>query len=157
MIETNEKLPSAELQYFKDSEMVTVTTEDLFAGKKVVLFAVPGAFTPLCSGQHLPGYIELAEQFYQKSVDSIICLSVNDAFVMDAWGKASGSKDIIMLADGSGEFTQALGLSTETGIFGGLRSCRYAMIVEDGVVTSLQVEAPKEFNVSKAEYMLDLV
>lgn len=154
MIEVNDKLPSAQFQYFKDGEMVTATTEDLFAGKKVVLFAVPGAFTPTCSNSHLPGYVVKFDELKSKGVDEVICLSVNDAFVMDAWGKANNAENLIMLADGAAEFTSAIGLEAETGIFGGVRSRRYALIAEDGVVTLLNVEAPKEFQVSDADTIL---
>lgn len=155
MIELNDKLPSVEMQYFNQAgEMVTASTEDLFAGKKVVLFAVPGAFTPTCSQAHLPGYVALADKIKAKGVDSIICLSVNDAFVMKAWGDANNAEEVIMLADGGADFTKAIGLEMETGTFGGVRSQRYAMIVEDGVVTTLNVEQPKEFNVSDAETQL---
>ena len=154
MIEVNDKLPSAQFQYFKDGEMVTATTEDLFAGKKVVLFAVPGAFTPTCSNSHLPGYVVKFDELKSKGVDEVICLSVNDAFVMDAWGKANNAENLIMLADGSAEFTSAIGLEAETGIFGGVRSRRYALIADDGVVTLLNVEAPKEFQVSDADSIL---
>ena len=154
MIEVNDKLPSAQFQYFKDGEMVTATTEDLFAGKKVVLFAVPGAFTPTCSNSHLPGYVVKFDELKSKGVDEVICLSVNDAFVMDAWGKANNAENLIMLADGSAEFTSAIGLEAETGIFGGVRSRRYALIADDGVVTLLNVEAPKEFQVSDADTIL---
>lgn len=154
MIELNDKLPSAQFQYFDQGDMKTVTTEDLFAGKKVVLFAVPGAFTPTCSEAHLPGYVVKFDELKAKGVDTVICLSVNDAFVMDAWGKASNAENIIMLADGAGDFTTALGLEMQTGIFGGVRSTRYAMIVDDGIVTTLNVEQPKEFKVSDAETIL---
>lgn len=154
MIEVNDKLPSAQFQYFKDGEMITATTEDLFAGKKVVLFAVPGAFTPTCSNSHLPGYVVKFDELKAKGVDTVICLSVNDAFVMDAWGKASNAENIIMLADGSAEFTKAIGLEAETGIFGGLRARRFALIAQDGIVTQLNVEQPKEFKVSDAESIL---
>lgn len=155
MIEQNDKLPSVEMQYFNQAgDMVTASTEDLFAGKKVVLFALPGAFTPTCSQAHLPGYVALADKIKAKGVDSIICLSVNDAFVMKAWGDANNADEVIMLADGGADFTKAIGLEFETGIFGGVRSQRYAMIVEDGVVTTLNVEQPKEFEVSDAETIL---
>lgn len=157
MIELNDKLPSSQFQYFADGEMVTATTEDLFAGKKVVLFAVPGAFTPTCSEAHLPGYVVKADEFAAKGVDSIICLSVNDAYVMDAWGKAQNAEKVIMLADGGAEFTKAIGLGMETGVFGGTRSQRYAMVVEDGVVTGLFIEQPKEFKVSDAESVLSSI
>jgi len=135
--------------------MKTVTTEDLFAGKKVVMFAVPGAFTPTCSNTHLPGYVVKFDDFKQKGVDTVICLSVNDAFVMDAWGKNSNAENLIMLADGAGDFSKAIGLDAETGIFGGVRSRRYAMIVNDGIIEHLNVEEPKEFKVSDAETMLN--
>jgi peroxiredoxin len=156
MIELNDKLPSVELQYFnREGEMITATTEDLFAGKKTVLFAVPGAFTPTCSQAHLPGYVALADKIKAKGVDNIICVSVNDAFVMKAWGDANNAEEVIMLADGGADFTKAIGLEMETGVFGGVRSQRYAMIVDDGVVTLLNVEQPKEFTVSNAETILD--
>lgn len=156
MIELNDKLPSVELQYFnREGEMITATTEDLFAGKKTVLFAVPGAFTPTCSQAHLPGYVALADKIKAKGVDNIICVSVNDAFVMKAWGDANNAEEVIMLADGGADFTKAIGLEMETGVFGGVRSQRYAMVVDDGVVTLLNVEQPKEFTVSNAETILD--
>lgn len=154
MIEVNTKLPSVQFQYFVDGEMITATTEELFAGKKVVMFAVPGAFTPTCSNTHLPGYVVNYEKFAEKGVDTIICLSVNDAFVMDAWGKSQNAENIIMLADGGADFTKEIGLEAETGIFGGTRSRRYAMVVEDGMVQVLNVEEPKEFEVSDAETIL---
>jgi peroxiredoxin len=154
MIEVNTKLPSVQFQYFVDGEMITATTEELFAGKKVVMFAVPGAFTPTCSNSHLPGYVVNYEKFAEKGVDTIICLSVNDAFVMDAWGKSQNAENIIMLADGGADFTKEIGLEAETGIFGGTRSRRYAMVVEDGMVQVLNVEEPKEFEVSDAETIL---
>jgi peroxiredoxin len=122
----------------------------------VVLFAVPGAFTPTCSERHLPGFIEKAEEIKAKGVDRIVCLSVNDAFVMDAWGKAQGAGDkVTMLADGNGEFSRAVGLDFDGSKFGmGLRSQRYALVVEDGVVTRLAVEEPMKFEVSSAEAIL---
>jgi peroxiredoxin len=119
-----------------------------------VLFAVPGAFTPTCSAAHLPGYVVLADELKAKGVDFIACVSVNDAFVMKAWGDAQNAAEIRMLADGDGSFARALGLEMETGAFGGLRSQRYAMVVENGVVTLLNVEQPKSFEVSKAEVIL---
>lgn len=154
MIEVNTKLPSVQFQYFVDGEMITATTEELFAGKKVVMFAVPGAFTPTCSNSHLPGYVVNYEKFAEKGVDTIICLSVNDAFVMDAWGKSQNAEKIIMLADGGADFTKEIGLEAETGIFGGTRSRRYAMVVEDGIIQVLNVEEPKEFEVSDAGTIL---
>lgn len=157
MIEVNDKLPSVELQYFEKGEMKTVSTEDLFAGQKVVLFAVPGAFTPTCSNAHLPGYIAKADEFFAKGIDKIICISVNDAFVMDAWGKSQNAEHILMLADGGADFSNAIGLSKETGVFGGIRSRRYAMIVDDGIVTAMKVEQPQEFKISGAENILALL
>ena len=125
------------------------------AGKKVVLFAVPGAFTPTCSMAHLPGFVANADKIKAKGVDSIVCLSVNDAFVMDAWGKDKNADDLLMVGDGNGEFTKAVGLEMDGSAFGlGTRSQRYAMIVEDGMVKKLNVEAPGKFQVSSAEAVL---
>ncbi|MDC2890288.1 peroxiredoxin [Psychrosphaera algicola] len=157
MIEVNDKLPSVQFQFFDTNEVKTVTTEDLFAGQKVVLFAVPDAFTPTCSESHLPGYVVNFDKIKAKGVDKVICLSVNDAFVMSSWGKAHNAEHLLMLADGGADFTKAIGLEAETGIFGGIRSRRYAMIVEDGIVTQLNVEEPKEFAVSDAESILALL
>ena len=127
---------------------------ELFSNKKAIVFAVPGAFTPTCTAAHLPGYITLADQFQAKGVDFIACISVNDAFVMKAWGDSQNAEHIMMLADGDASFTKALGLEMETGSFGGVRSQRYAMLIENGVVTKLNVEEAKSFEVSKAETML---
>ncbi len=120
----------------------------------MVLFAVPGAFTPTCSEAHLPGYVALADQIKAKGVDLIVCVSVNDAYVMKAWGEAHKASELLMLADGDGSFTKSLGLETDTGNFGGIRSRRYAMIIENGIVTQLNIEVPKVFEVSKAEQIL---
>lgn len=157
MINVGDKLPEATLSLLTYEGMESPTTADLFANKTVVLFALPGAFTPTCSESHLPGYVVLADQFKAKGVDSIICLSVNDAFVMQAWGEMQNANELIMLADGDGSFTRALGLGYETGSFGGYRSSRYAMIVKDGVVTQLNVEPEESFGASSAETMLELV
>ena len=154
MINVDDKLPSASFQLLTSDGASNPTTDDLFAGKKVVLFAVPGAFTPTCSESHLPGFVVNADKIKAKGVDSIICLSVNDSFVMNAWGKNSNAEDIIMLADGGAAFTKAIGLEMDTGDFGGVRSQRYAMIVEDGVVKQLNVEKPKQFEASTAEAIL---
>jgi peroxiredoxin len=154
MIELNSLMPVGELQELKDGEMVTHNTAELFSNKKVVLFAVPGAFTPTCSAAHLPGYVVSADELKAKGVDAIICLSVNDAFVMSAWGESQNAENIMMLADGDGSYTKALGLSMDTAGFGGIRSQRYAMIIDKGLVTNLQVEQPKSFDVSKAEVIL---
>jgi len=154
MIKQNDTMPTGELQELTAEGMVTHNTEELFANKKVVLFAVPGAFTPTCSVSHLPGYVVLADELKAKGVDQIICLSVNDAFVMDAWGKASNAEHITMVADGDGSYTTQLGLALDTAAFGGVRSQRYAMVIDNGVVTNLLVEKPKEFEASKAETVL---
>ena len=133
-----------------------MTVGDLFGGKKVVLFAVPGAFTPTCSNAHLPGYVVKADELKAKGVDNIVCLSVNDAFVMDAWGKDKNAEQLLMVADGNGDFTKALGLEMDGSGFGlGTRSQRYAMIVDDGKVTKLAVEEPGKLEVSAAEAILD--
>jgi len=155
MIELNNVMPEGELQELKNGEMVTHNTAELFSNKKVVLFAVPGAFTPTCSSAHLPGYVVSADELKAKGVDAIICLSVNDAFVMNAWGESQNAENIMMLADGDGSYTKALGLSMDTAAFGGLRSQRYAMIIDNGEVTSLHIEQPKSFEVSKAEVILE--
>ncbi|MCP4877873.1 MAG: peroxiredoxin [Gammaproteobacteria bacterium] len=151
-----DKLPSIDLQQMQDGTVVTLNSSDLFSGKKVVLFALPGAFTPTCSASHLPGYVVLSNQFFERGIDSIVCLSVNDAFVMDAWGKEHNADDkVIMIADGSAHFTRALGLEVDLDAAGmGIRSQRYAMLVSDGVVESLNLEVPREFKVSDAETML---
>jgi len=155
-IQVGEKIPSVKLKTMKDGGMQDVSTDELFAGKKVVLFAVPGAFTPTCSMQHLPGFIEKAAEIKSKGVDTIACVSVNDAFVMDAWGKDKGAgDDVLMLADGNAEFAKALGLDFDgSGIGFGTRAQRFALVAEDGVVKSLAVEKPMKFEVSSAEAIL---
>ncbi len=155
-IKVGDRIPELQLQVAKPSGIETTSTKDLFAGKKVVLFAVPGAFTPTCSNQHLPSFLEKAAEIRGKGVDAIFCLAVNDAFVMAAWAKDRGAgDDVIMLADGSAEFTRAVGLELDVSRFGmGQRSQRYAAIVEDGVVTSLNVEEPMKFEVSSGEAIL---
>ncbi|MBT1451800.1 peroxiredoxin [Glaciecola sp. XM2] len=154
MIEVGQNLPEATFSLMTDGEMKNPTTTSLFAGKKVALFAVPGAFTPTCSQAHLPGYVALADKLKAKGIDDIICLSVNDAFVMDSWGKASNAEHIVMLADGDGTFTKACGLDMNTEGFGGLRSMRYSMIVDDGVVRVFNLEEGGGFKVSDAETLL---
>ncbi len=155
-IQEGEKLPAATLHVMKDGRPAAVTTDELFSGKKVVVFAVPGAFTPTCSQAHLPGFVANADKFQAKGVDSIVCVSVNDAFVMDAWGKDKNADALVMAGDGNGELTAALGLEMDGSGFGlGTRSQRYAMVVDDGVVTKLAVEAPGAFEVSKAEAVLE--
>jgi peroxiredoxin len=136
-----------------------VTTDQLFAGKKVALFALPGAFTPTCSAKHLPGFIQNSEALKGKGIDSIACVSVNDAFVMGAWGEQQKAGDkVMMLADGNGDFTRALGLELDATKFGmGKRSQRFSMVVDNGVVTQLNVEAPGAFEVSSADHMMALL
>lgn len=154
MIKVGDKLPEVTFAQLTADGMQNPTTSDIFSGKKVVLFAVPGAFTPTCSAAHLPGYIALADEIKAKGVDTIVCTAVNDAFVMKAWADSQNAEEITFLADGGASFHKAIDLTMETGDFGGLRSQRYAMVVEDGVVTLLNVEAPKGFEVSKAETVL---
>ena len=155
-IQEGDRLPDAKLHVMADGRPTAVSTSELFGGKKVVLFAVPGAFTPTCSEAHLPGYVVNADEIKAKGVDSIVCVAVNDAFVMDAWGKDRNADALVMAADGNSDFTTALGLEMDGTGFGlGLRSQRYAMVVDDGVVTKLAVEAPGAFEVSKAEAILE--
>ncbi|MEM7412677.1 MAG: peroxiredoxin [Myxococcota bacterium] len=155
-IEVGAKVPDVKIKTMADGGMQDVSTAELFAGKKAVLFAVPGAFTPTCSMQHLPGFIEKAGEIKAKGVDLIACVSVNDAFVMDSWGKDKGAgESVMMLADGNGDFAKAMGLDFDgSGIGFGLRSQRYAAIIEDGVVSALHVEAPMKFEVSSADAIL---
>ena len=155
-IKVGDKVPSATLMQMKDGGPKPVKTDELFAGKKVVLFALPGAFTPTCSAKHLPGFVQNADALKNKGVDAIACLSVNDAFVMGAWGEQQKAGDkIMMLADGNGDFTRAVGLELDGSRFGmGKRSQRYAMVVENGVVKTLNVEEGGAFSVSSAEHVL---
>ena len=154
-IQIGDKIPQATLNMLKDG-VQAVDTAELFGGKKVVLFAVPGAFTPTCSAKHLPGYVEHFDAFTQRGIE-VACLSVNDAFVMDAWAKSQDvPAGVHMLADGNGAFTQAMGLQLDATAFGmGLRAKRFALYAEDGIVKQLHVEAPGEFKVSSAEYVLE--
>jgi peroxiredoxin len=155
-IKVGEKVPAAKLQIKTKDGVQTKTTDEIFGGKKVVLFALPGAFTPTCSAKHLPGFVNNFQAIKSKGVDAIACLSVNDAFVMDAWGKDQNVEDkVLMLADGNAEFTKAVGLTMDgTGYGMGVRSQRYAMVLDDGVVKTLHVEAPGAFEVSSAESVL---
>ncbi|MDP3176193.1 MAG: peroxiredoxin [Phenylobacterium sp.] len=155
-IKVGDKLPTVQLTQATAEGPKPVSSDDIFKGKKVALFAVPGAFTPTCSAKHLPGYKELSAEIKGKGVDTIACLSVNDAFVMKAWGESQNvGEDIVMLADGNGAFTLAVGLGMDGSKFGmGARSQRYSMIVDDGVVKELNVEAAGEFKVSAADYLL---
>ncbi|MBY7669021.1 peroxiredoxin [Vibrio anguillarum] len=154
MIQQGQTLPSATLSQLTNDGMVNYQTDELFANKKVVLFAVPGAFTPTCSESHLPGFITLADQIKAKGIDIIACVSVNDAFVMKAWGETQNTSEIMLLSDGDASFTKALGLEMDTATFGGIRSQRYSMIIENGVIIKLNVEEPKQLEVSTAEAIL---
>jgi len=156
-IQVGDKLPSIDLQYKTEDGVQTINTDELFAGKKVVLFALPGAFTPTCSASHLPGFVVNSDRLFAKGVDLILCLSVNDAFVMQAWGEQHNAADrVMMVADGSAHFSRAVGLELDLDAAGlGIRSQRYAMIVNDGVVELLNLEAPAKFEVSDAETILN--
>jgi peroxiredoxin len=155
-IKIGDKVPSAVLMQMKGGAPQPVKTDDLFAGKKVAVFALPGAFTPTCSAKHLPGFIQHAGDFKKKGVDAIACISVNDAFVMGAWGENQSAGDaVMMLADGNGDFTRAVGLEMDGSRFGmGKRSQRYSMLVDNGVVRLLNIEEPGAFAVSSADHML---
>ena len=155
-IKVGDKLPSVTLMEKQEGGPSPVTTDDLFKGKKVALFALPGAYTPTCSAKHVPGFVQNFDALKAKGVNSIVCLSVNDAFVMGAWGKEQGAGDKVrMIADGNAEFSKAVGLTFDASKFGmGTRSQRYSMLVDDGVVKALNVEEPGAFEVSSAEYML---
>ncbi|MGL5842417.1 MAG: peroxiredoxin [Aeromonas hydrophila] len=154
MIAIGQTLPAGEFTFITAEGKQQRDSQSLFGGKRVVLFAVPGAFTPTCSNAHLPGYVVLADKFKEKGVDAICCLSVNDAFVMKVWQDAQNAEAITMLADGDGSWTRALGLAKETGAFGGVRAQRFALIANDGVVEQLFVEAPGKFEVSDAQSLL---
>ena len=155
-IKAGDKVPAGKFKIATADGLQDLTTSQLFDGKKVLVFAVPGAFTPTCDAKHLPGYVEMADQFRAKGVDTIACMSVNDVFVMKAWGKSAGVGDkVLMLADGNGEYTRALGLSLDAKGFGmGERSQRFAMLVDNGIVKQLLVEVGGEFKVSAADYVL---
>ena len=156
-IKAGDKMPAGVFGVMTDSGPGGISADELFSGKKVVLVSVPGAFTPTCSANHLPGFVDRADEILGKGVDAIACMSVNDVFVMDAWGKDRGVGDkVIMLADGNGEYAKALGLEMDASGFGmGTRSQRFAMVVDDGVATVVNVEAPGQFEVSKAEAIID--
>ena len=157
-IQVGDKIPACTLKTMGGEGPADITTDEIFSGKKVVLFAVPGAFTPGCSLTHLPGYVVNADKIKASGVDSIVCMSVNDAFVMDAWGKAQNAEELLMLADGNGTLTAALGLELDGSGFGlGTRSQRFAMIVEDSTVTHLNVEPGAGVDVSSAETIMGLL
>lgn len=154
-IQIGDRIPLAVLSQMTETGPQPLQSTQYFDGRKVVLFSVPGAFTPTCSAYHLPGFVELADEFASKGIEAIACMSVNDVFVMHAWGKSADATGIDMLADGNGEFSKALGLELDATPFGmGQRSQRFALVADDGVVTHLMVEAPGEFRVSSAESVL---
>jgi glutaredoxin/glutathione-dependent peroxiredoxin len=155
-INIGDTLPAGKFTRMTQDGPQKITTDELFKGKTVVLFSVPGAFTPTCDAKHLPGFVELADQFKAKGVDTLACTAVNDVFVMSAWGKSGGvGSKILMLADGNAEYAKALGLELDATGFGmGVRGQRFAIIAKDGVATHVNVEAPGEFKVSAAEYVL---
>ncbi|HYM03651.1 MAG TPA: peroxiredoxin [Stellaceae bacterium] len=155
-IKVGDKVPSVKLKQMTAEGMKDVQTDEFFKGKKIVLFALPGAFTPTCSAKHLPGFVEKAAELRAKGVDAVACLSVNDAFVMNAWGKdQKADGKVQMLADGNAEFTKAVGLEMDGSGYGlGLRSQRYAMVVDNGTVKVLNVEKPGSFEVSSADAVL---
>ena len=156
-IQEGQKLPSIQLYTMVDGRPSPIMSDEIFAGKKVVLFAVPGAYTPTCSQAHLPGYVVNADAFAEKGAE-LVCLSVNDPFVMGSWGESANADAIKMIADGNGAFTKALGLEMDGSSFGmGTRSQRYAMLVDDGVVVKLNIEDPGQFDVSSAESMLSVL
>jgi len=155
-IQVGDRLPEVPITVATSDGPKPTTSGEYFKGKRVALFAVPGAFTPTCSARHLPSYVDKAKDLKGKGIDEIACISVNDPFVMAAWGKRDGSDDITMLADGNGDFAEAIGLTMDGSKFGlGKRSQRYSMIVDDGTVEQLNVEAPGEYRASSAEHMLD--
>jgi peroxiredoxin len=155
-IQVGERLPDVPLTIATAEGPKPTTSGEYFRGRRVALFAVPGAFTPTCSARHLPSYVEKAQDIKGSGVDEIACISVNDPFVMGAWGDRDGSEDITMIADGNGAFSDAVGLSMDGSKFGmGKRSQRYSMVVNDGVVEQLNVEQPGEYRASSAEFLLD--
>jgi len=156
-VTVGDRMPEGTFTVMGESGPESLTTDDLFAGKKVVLFSVPGAFTPTCSAKHLPGYVDHADALRAKGVDAIACMAVNDVFVMSAWGQSANAGDkVLMLADGNGEYARALGLELDASGFGmGKRSQRFSIIADDGLVSALNVEPPGEFGVSAAETALE--
>ncbi len=155
-IKAGERMPSGTLKTMTKDGPKDVATDELFKGKKVVLFSVPGAFTPTCDAKHLPGFVQLADQLRAKGVDTIACMAVNDVFVMNAWGKSSNVGDkVLMLADGNGEYAKALGLELDAKGYGmGTRGQRFSVLVQDGVAKEVNVEAPGQFKVSAADHIL---
>jgi glutaredoxin/glutathione-dependent peroxiredoxin len=155
-IKVGDRMPEGKFRVMGEGGPKELGTDELFRGKRVVLFAVPGAFTPTCDAKHLPGYVSMADQLRAKGVDTVACMAVNDVFVMNAWGKASGTAGkVLMLADGNADYAQALGLTLDARGFGmGSRSQRFALLVDDGTVKNAWIEAPGQFQVSSAEHVL---
>ena len=154
-IQIGDKIPEFTLTTMGEKGPAPIATNEIFNDRKVVLFSVPGAFTPTCSARHLPGFVIHADEFFAAGIDTIACVAVNDVFVMDAWGKSADADNILMLADGNGDFALELGLELDATAFGmGQRSQRFALVAEDGIVKKLYVEGPGEFRVSSAEYVL---
>ena len=155
-IQVGDKIPASNFKVMSEEGPKDISSEEIFAGKKVVFFAVPGAFTPGCSMTHLPGFVVNADAIKAKGADTIACMSVNDAFVMGAWGVNQNAEEILMLADGNGDFTRAIGMELDASGFGmGQRAKRFGMIVDDGTVTYVGIEGPGEIKVSSAEAMLE--
>jgi peroxiredoxin len=155
-VSVGDQIPNVTIKTMGANGPEDLNTGEFFAGKKVVLFAVPGAFTPTCSAAHLPGFVANADKILAKGVDAIVCLSVNDAFVMAAWGAAQNAEALVMAADGNGDFSAAMGLTLDGSGFGlGQRSSRYALIAEDGKITALNAEQGGAFEVSSAEKILE--
>lgn len=154
-IQVGDRIPESSLTTMLEKGPAPLSTDDIFNNRKVVLFSVPGAFTPTCSAKHLPGFVDHADEILGRGVDTIACVAVNDVFVMNAWGKSANAGNILMLADGNADFARALGLEMDASAFGmGLRSQRFALVAENGLVTHLYIEAPGEFKVSSAEHIL---
>jgi peroxiredoxin len=158
-IKAGDRMPAGSFKTMSKDGPRDLSTDELFKGKKVVLFSVPGAFTPTCDAKHLPGFLQLADQFKAKGIDTVACVAVNDVFVMNAWGKASGAGEkVLMLADGNGEYAKALGLTMDASRFGmGTRGQRFAIVADDGVAKHVLVEAPGEFKVSAADHVLGMI
>jgi len=155
-VQVGDSIPDVTLKIMGEKGPQDITTADIFSGKKVVLFAVPGAFTPTCSAAHLPSYVVNADKLKEKGVDSIVCTAVNDAFVMDAWGKAGNAEALMMVGDGNGVLADAMGLTMDGSGFGlGTRSVRYSLVAEDGKITALNVEKGGAYEVSSAEAILE--
>jgi peroxiredoxin len=155
-VKVGDRMPAGQFKVMSDKGPRELSTAELFDGKRVVLFSVPGAFTPTCDAKHLPGYLELAPQLHAKGIDTIACMAVNDVFVMNAWGKASNVGDrVLMLADGNGDYARALGLELDAKAYGmGARGQRFAIVVDNGVASAVSVEAPGQFKVSAADAVL---